>query len=316
MTMARDWESQFQTWARPPSTTETEKMQRAEKAIRDAIAADAKLQEHDIVVFPQGSYRNRTNVAGESDVDICVVARDVFFSDWDWVDTRARTDDAVRFALQREADISDATYTYAEYKNDVGAALVRKFGPPPAVERGDKAYDIHENTYRVESDCLAALEARHWSRASGVLSDAVRGTEFVSDSGRRIQNFPQQQYDNGVAKHTRTGDHFKKMVRVLKNLRNEMDANGRPEADPIPSFLSECLVYRVPDDRFGATSRYDELREVLRYLYNETKSDETCGKWLEENDIKFLFHSSQPWTRVQVNAFVLAAWQYVGYGNS
>lgn len=30
--MARDWESQFRTWARPPSATETEKMQRAETA--------------------------------------------------------------------------------------------------------------------------------------------------------------------------------------------------------------------------------------------------------------------------------------------
>lgn len=313
--MARDWESVFTTWARPPSATETEKMQRAEKAIRDAIAADTKLQTHDIIVFPQGSYRNRTNVAGESDVDTCVLVRDVFFSDWDWVDTRARSDDSVRQALQREAHISDAAYTYAEFKNDVGMALVNRFGPPPAVERGDKAYDIHENTYRVESDCLPALEARHWSRSGGALSDAVKGTEFVSDSGKRIQNFPQQQYDNGVAKHTRTKDRFKKMVRALKNLRNEMDANGIAEADPIPSFLSECLVYRVPDDTFGYPTFYDELREVLRYLYHETKSDETCGKWLEENDIKLLFHPAQSWTRQEVNDFVLAAWGYVGYGN-
>ncbi len=314
--MARDWESVLTTWARPPSATETEKMARAEKAIRDAIAADERLQDHNLVVFPQGSYRNRTNVAGESDVDICVVARDVFFSDWDWVDVRARTDDSVRLALYCKANISDSTYTYAEYKNQVGVALVRKFGPPPAVERGDKAYDIHENTYRVESDCLPALEARHWSRDAGVLSDAVRGTEFESDSGKRIQNFPQQQYDNGVAKHRRTRDRFKKMVRVLKNLRNEMDANGIAEADPIPSFLSECLVYRVPDEKFGYPTFHDELREILRYLYHETRSDETCGKWLEENDIKFLFHWTQPWTREQVNDFVLAAWAYVGYGDA
>jgi hypothetical protein len=314
--VARDWEAQFRTWARPPSATETEKMQRAEKAIRDAIATDTKLQEHDIVVFPQGSYRNRTNVPGESDVDICVQARDVFFSDWDWIDTRARTDVEVREALQREADISNASYTYNEFKSDVGAALVRRFGPPPAVERGDKAYDIHENTYRVESDCLPAMEARLWSRQGGRLSDATKGTEFVSDSGKRIQNFPEQQYSNGVAKHARTGDRFKKLVRVLKNVRNEMKDKGYPQAEPVPSFLSECLVYRVPDGNFGHVTYYDDMREVLRFLFHGTKDHDACKDWLEENDIKILFHSSQGWTRSHAHDFVHAAWRYLDYANS
>lgn len=314
--MARDWESQLTTWSRPPSATETEKMQRAERAIREAIVADAKLSTHDVAVFAQGSYANRTNVPGESDVDTCVVCRDVFFSDWDWVDTAARTDNSVRLALQREANISDAAYTYAEFKNDVGVALVNRFGPPPAVVRGDKVYDIHENTYRVESDCLPALETRIWSRAGGVLSDATKGIEFESDKRVRIQNFPAQQYANGVDKHRRTRDRFKKMVRVLKNLRNEMDANKVAEAGPIPSFLIECLVWNVPDDRFGRVTFYDELREILRFLYLNTTSDETCGKWLEENGIKLLFHWTQGWTRAQVNDFVLAAWRYVDYGDS
>lgn len=52
-------------------------MARAEKAIRDAIAASPALSTRDIVVFPQGSYRNRTSVPRESDVDICVMTRDV-----------------------------------------------------------------------------------------------------------------------------------------------------------------------------------------------------------------------------------------------
>lgn len=315
-TMARDWESQFTTWAKPPSKTETEKMERAEKAIRDAIGADAKLQAHDVTVFAQGSYANRTNVAGESDVDICVLCKDVFFSDWDWVDRAARTDPEVRKALEREARLITATYTYADFKNDVGVALVRRFGPPPAVIRSDKVYDIHENTYRVESDCLPALEARHWSRFGGTLSDTTKGTEFESDSGERIQNFPAQQYANGVQKHTDTNRRFKKMVRVLKNLRNEMNENKVAEADPIPSFLIECLVWNVPDDTFGQATFYAELREVLRFLYHATTSDDTCGKWHEENDIKFLFHVAQGWTREQANAFVLAAWGYVGYGKS
>ena len=306
------WEPRLQAWARPPGVTESEKMARAEKAIRDAIAASPALSTRDIVVFPQGSYRNRTSVPRESDVDICVMTRDVVFVDWDWVDESARTNATVRRALEAEAGLADTPYTYEGFKNDVEAALVAKFGRA-AVVRGDKAFDIRENTYRVESDCLAAYESRSYRRDAAGRLDFVTGTEFMSDSGRRIQNFPDQQYVNGVAKHTATGDRFKKMVRVVKNLRNEMDDEGKPEAGPIASFLTECLVYNVPDDQFANATHYDRLREVLRFLYHATTSDETCGKWLEENQVKFLFHPSQSWTRAQANAFVLAAWQHAGF---
>ncbi len=71
------WEPRLQVWARPPGVTESEKMARAEKAIRDAIAASPTLSTRDIVVFPQGSYRNRTSVPREGAVDICVMTRDV-----------------------------------------------------------------------------------------------------------------------------------------------------------------------------------------------------------------------------------------------
>jgi hypothetical protein len=35
--------------------------------------------------------------------------------------------------------------------------------------------------------------------------------------------------------------------------------------------------------------------------------------WLEVNDVKYLFHSTQPWTKEQAHAFVSAAWDYVGF---
>lgn len=158
--MARDWEATFQAWAQPPSATETEKMQRADKAIRDAIAVNTKLQAHDVHVYAQGSYHNRTNVPGESDVDIRVEVKDVIYPDWHFVDPNARLDRSIRDRLEAEANLHDVAYNYPEFKDDVGVALVNRFGPPPAVIRGDKVYDIHENTYRVESDCLVQAPAR------------------------------------------------------------------------------------------------------------------------------------------------------------
>jgi hypothetical protein len=291
-------------------------MQRADKAVRDAIAANAKLQTHDVHVYAQGSYYNRTNVAGESDVDTRVEVKDVIYPDWHFVDQNARLNSAIRAKLESEAGLSDVAYNYPEFKNDVGVALVNRFGPPPAVVRSDKVYDIHENTYRVESDCLPAFRHVRYTRDyRGRIVTSAEGIEFMSDKGARIINFPDQQHANGITKHDATGQRFKKMVRVLKNLRNEMDEAKMPSAAPIASFLSECLVYNVPNTTFGHATFYDELREIIRYLYLNTVSDELCSEWAEESDLRYLFRGNQSWTRTQANTFLQDAWSYVGFTN-
>jgi hypothetical protein len=304
--MSRDWEAQLRTWSTPPGVTEQEKMERAEKEVRAAIAASRKLAAHDVDVFPQGSYRNRTNVPRESDVDICVRCNDTFFYEFFPEDTET---------IRRAAAISPASYGYWEFKNDVAAALVARFGRS-AVKRGDKAFNVRETTYRVEADVVATFQHRRYTGLDWYGRPTyLIGTEFVSDSGKRIVNWPQQHYDNGVAKNQRTRERFKAMVRVLKNLRNEMDDAHIAEAGPIPSYFIECLVYNVPDSTFGYATYYDTLKEILRFIYLGTETDETARKWLEVNELKYLFHAEQPWTRAQGNAFVLAAWRYVGYRN-
>lgn len=304
--MSRDWEAQLRVWAVPPGTTEQEKLERAEKEIRAAIAASHKLSAHDVEVFAQGSYRNRTNVPRESDVDICVRCNDTFFYEF-------FPDDA---NVKRAAAIAQASYDYWEFKNDVEAALVARFGRN-VVKRGDKAFNIRESAYRVEADVVATFQHRRYTGTDAYgRATYLVGTEFISDSGKRVINWPQQHYDNGVAKNTRTHERFKAMVRVLKNLRNEMDDQASAAARPIPSYLVECLIFNIPDGTFGYSTYYDELKECLRCIYHSTASDEACIEWREVNWLKYLLRGGQPWTRAQANAFVLAAWQYVGYRDS
>ncbi len=80
--MARDWEETLRAWAQPPGVTERQKMENTEAQVREAIRRSAALSEHTIEVSAQGSYRNRTNVPRESDVDICVVCKDTFGLEW------------------------------------------------------------------------------------------------------------------------------------------------------------------------------------------------------------------------------------------
>jgi hypothetical protein len=306
-----DWEAKLLVWGRAPGTAEQEKMERTEAQIRAAIAASAALSAHKVKVFAQGSYRNLTHVPRESDVDICVVCKDVMYVDWQFVDKRAASDPAVSKALDARFGMHDATYTYAQFKIDVGAALVARFGPPPAVTVGDKAFNVRETRYHVDADVVAALEHRRY-RADGTYDE---GTQFWSMKGKKIINWPDQQYANGVTKNRATRERFKAMVRVLKNLWHEMDDEGKTAAKPMSSFLIECLVYNVRDGKFGHSTYYDDLREVLRFLFLNTRTAEECDDWLEESRLKWLFKGNKGWTREQVNAFILAAWHHIGFTN-
>jgi len=80
--MTRDWESTFNFWAQPPSKTEQERCERVIRAIRTAISRSPKLQARKILVFTQGSFRNRVNVRQDSDVDVGVMLYEYFLSQY------------------------------------------------------------------------------------------------------------------------------------------------------------------------------------------------------------------------------------------
>lgn len=290
------WEDTFRSWGKAPGTTEQTKAENAETAIRKAIAADSTLSNKGVTVIPQGSYRNRTNVRQDSDVDICVLNTNTVFYD------------LPNGMTQTDFGLVPSTYQYSQYKNDVERALVSYLGRD-AVTPGKKAFDVHSNSYRIDADAVACFEYRRYA-ANGTY---ITGTSFIPDGGQKIINWPQQNYDNGVAKNSATGEHFKAVVRILKRLRNKMADEGNAAADPIASFLIECLVWNVPNEGFNHDAYTADVRYALAHLYKNTSTDDACKEWGEINELKYLFRLSQPWTRQQVNSFLLAAWRYIGF---
>jgi len=73
------WEDTFKSWGAPPGQTEQDKMDNAETAIRKAIRVNSRLASMDVNIILQGSYRSKTNVKQDSDVDICVCLNSTFF---------------------------------------------------------------------------------------------------------------------------------------------------------------------------------------------------------------------------------------------
>ena len=199
---------------------------------RDAIRSYTPLANRSISVFAQGSYRNRTNVRADSDVDICVLSRAAFFPDYGHVS--GVTNQNQRF--------TDASYTFPDLKRDVEAALKAHFGAQ-AISRGDKAFDVKENTSRIAADVVPTFEGRLYYR------DSYGGLQFHSGtvlqcagSGTLIYNWPEQHFANGVTRHEQTQRQFKKKARCLKSLRCETGDGSYGNAKAMSSFLLESLI--------------------------------------------------------------------------
>ncbi len=293
----KNWEDTFNRWAKPPAKTEEERCQNAEKAIKNAIASNDKLNHREIRIFSQGSYKNNTNVRRDSDVDIGVACYDVFFPEYPAGTT------------QETFGNIDGNYYYSTFKDEVEEALVSYFGRS-AVKRGNKAFDIKETSYHVEADVAPFFEHRRYSKDGSYLS----GVELRPDNSfSKIINWPKQHYDNGVNKNKITGRRFKSLVRIIKSLCVKMNDEGIPQANNIMGFLIECLVWNVPNKNFGNTTLTADVRSCLAFLFNNTRKKENCAEWGEVSELIYLFNTSQKWTRQQAFGFIDAAWDYIGF---
>ena len=299
---ANNWNATFGTWSRPLSNTEGEKAKRAERLVKDAINAYQELSPWSISVFAQGSYRNGTNVKEDSDVDVTVCCQDLFITHYAFVPglTDAMT------------GVTRKPYSQQMFKNEVGRALVNFFGGA-SVTRGNKIFTVCENTARLTADVSATFGLRVYSVDQKGAIFYTPGTHLLTDRMESLWNFPQQHFEKGQARNGQTALEFKRVVRVVKRLRNQMEEAGIQEAKPIASYLLESLVYNAPNYSFGLPTYYDRVREVVAFLYEGLGPGKSGARWLEVNELKMLFHRGQTWTMDQARAFLYAAWQYVGF---
>lgn len=295
-------EDTLSAWAKGPGTTEQTKCENAERVIREALQADSFLKALAPRVFVQGSYKASTNVRADSDVDICILLPGTYFWNIQFSDI---TEDEV-------PGIRPAPLSFKDFKNAVETALVNRFGRA-GVTRGNKAFDVHANTYRIDADVVAAFEHRRYlnRRRDGVIPYQV-GIEFRTDSGAQIINWPDQTYDNGVAKNNRNARMYKRAIRVVKRLRNQMQVEKIAAANDIGSFLIESLVWNVPDEGFAHDTYSRVIRHVLAHTFNGTIDDSRCEEWGEVNERKYIFKGS-PALRDRTHKFLSTAWDYLGF---
>jgi hypothetical protein len=262
-----------------------------------AIDSHAAFKNLSYSVYAKGSYANNTNVRSDSDVDVAVECHQVvYYEDKD-----------------PNQDHSGTPYvgewTPQHFREEVEIAVRAKFASGVDTS-GTTAIQVNSNTSRVDADVVPSFTLHEYF-ANGVVRE---GTRVFKKNGTHIDNYAKRQLTNGTAKNNRTNYRYKKTVRILKRLENAMVSAGK--TDELPSYLMECLIYRCPDSNFMASTWTGTIRACLAHIFNYTLKAEPSNevdRWLEVNEVKFLFHPSQKWTREQVHAFADAAWQHMGF---
>lgn len=288
-------EQQLDTWRSPASTSEDIKCQNAISQVTNAVR---KKFANSVSIFLQGSYRNNTNVKQDSDVDIVVRHDDYYFPNINWLNEQE--------AATYHASHPGSSYTFGQFKNEVHQALTDWFG---STQRKDKCLFVPGNTNRVNADVVPCFELRRFTNPTKI--DA-RGIKFYTDKGQGIESYPEQHYNNGVAKNNATGRMYKRTVRILKRIRNQL-IDARTISDKLASsFFIECLVYNVSNDNFIAGNHRQTLRNVIATVFNDMLAEEKYSQYEEVSGLTWLFRGSHR-SPQDAKLFMDKCWDFAGF---
>ena len=293
-------EQQLQSWTTPLSKTEEQRVENTINMIKSAMDASRELNALDYEVFVQGSYANNTNVRSDSDVDVCVMLKSTFYFDLPQGKTRA------------DYGFGPGTMDFEQYRDLVKKALQAKFAQQYVTD-GNKSLRVNANTYHVQADVVPAFQHRNYAyNRSQSSRDYVEGTRFYAIDGREVTNYPKVHIKNGAAKNTRTNFRYKKLVRIMKHIKNEMVDAGQTDGDKITSFLVECLAWNVPDRIITGYSTWTEtVRQAILYLYQAIDGGNHT-EWGEVSEMLYLFRARK-WTDQDAKQWLINAWNYLGY---
>lgn len=299
--MAKYTNEQLAMMAKPASETEETKLTNAHNTVLNALAASNILDSSKYEIFGQGSYANNTNIRNNSDIDINVCYTDAFYFDLPAGVTRES------YGLN-----NPAIYTFKQYKTDIFNMLQAYFGEDQVV-RKNKCIHIKKNTYHTDIDVVPTWKYRKYS-SIGVYSEGVK--LYPDDNSAEVINFPKQHLRNGVDKNSKCSRRYKRLVRIVKNLKIRMEDSGYYQNDNVTSFLLECLTYNYPNYKFRINEVCDWnaiLKDYISYFYHQSKQDDTeWQKWLEASELLKLMVNHK-WNRNDVNTFLHKLWNFLEY---
>lgn len=251
----------------------TESAKAAHESVRNALPGrNSAISGRNFEVFLQGSYKNDTNIRGDSDVDIVVQFNDVFWHDLSALDDGQRQGFSAAYPSSPLSwDKSDA---------DVQTTLRAYFGNERVTAR-NKCLVVSGASGRLDADVVVAAQYRRYKRFRSVNDEEFsEGITFWGRNDRRqVINYPKLHYANGTAKNQRAGGYYKRSVRMVKNARTYLVERNELGAATAPSYFVECWLFNVPDERFVADSSAT-FYNILSWLEeNPDWSQFVCQNW-------------------------------------
>lgn len=247
-------------------------------------------------VFLQGSYANHTNIKDDSDIDVVVLAYNVFGNNAREVLPPVKIEEFNRI-------YSDSYYTLEEFKEALYQRLNGVFssGGRINIERGNKTLKFNQNEefwQYVPVDIVPAFEYRKYSANSVVDKDKQIEGVKIYDSYKKeyIINYPKVHKKNGEAKNQtyRTNGNYKETVRIFKQIKKHLIDTKVISEDLMPSYNLECMLYNVPDNLFKK-----DLVERIDAIINWLNDNLSMG-FLEQHEMTKLFKDAQSFNNAKI----------------
>lgn len=260
-------ESQLSTWSHHGAQDSSK---RTHEAIRSVLNAHAWPHGMTYNFYLQGSYRNDTNIRGDSDVDVVLELTSSLKLDTDLL---SPFDQNVLLE-----SFHPATHQWNDFRREALKALEAGFGKE-IVTQGNKSIKLKKDPPRLAADIVVCLEHRRYTN----LNAYVEGMTFWALHDKRwIINYPKEHYNNGAAKSRATWDRYKRTVRMFKNARNHLESIGWISSNLAPSYFVECLIYNAPDGAFQA-GHQNTYCAVVNWIVQNPLDElvcQNCQQWL------------------------------------
>ncbi|MBU2563099.1 MAG: nucleotidyltransferase [Actinobacteria bacterium] len=269
-------ESQLETWSHLGAVTTAKVTADSIKNVLDSYSdLPAGI---DFEVYLHGSYKNDTNIRGDSDVDVVVQLNSTLCSN-------------LSEDQKRVLGKTPASYLWSNFRVDVLKTLKDYYGQSYITE-GNKSLKVKVNNGRLPADVVVSIQYRKYRSVNDY--DYIEGMCFWSRNyNRQIINYPKVHYDNGVSKHQNSNKWYKPSVRMFKNIR------GSIPGDSTPSYFLECMLYNVPNISFG-TSYQDTFYNVVNWLNKADLDSFIC----QNSQLKLFGLTPEQWDMAQAKQFI------------
>ena len=171
-------ESQLETWANQGAITTAKATADSVKNALNSYGPDGV----DFEVYLQGSYKNSTNIRGDSDVDVVAQLNSTFYSN-------------LSEDQKRTLGITPASYGWSNFRADILKALKNYYGQNEIIE-GNKTLKLKAGNGRLPADIVVCSQYRKYRTVND--DDYIGGMCFwTKNEDRRIVNYSKVHYDNG-----------------------------------------------------------------------------------------------------------------------